>query len=116
MDKLQKTLGIGALVLSLIGCSNSDASQGIYQPLSGKPISVAENDLTLSTVIEVDSKKILAIGYSGITGRVSEGVALIQSEISDGDNEQILLIGKYNNEGRFEIDSLKANGYQVDFR
>lgn len=124
MNKLQKILGIGALTF-LIGCSakpqNNNPPQ--YQTLSGKPISVAESYShyygSLSTVIEVEGTKVLATVYSAGNEpnnlkNISEGVALIQSEISDGDNDLITLKG-YFSEGRFNVKSLNANGYQIDF-
>ena len=92
--------------------------------IKGKPISVDTEIYyhtkgSISTVIETEGKKVLCSyktdGWKNIDCLIlSEANALIQSEINDGDDESIELTGKYNG-NKFEINSLKANGYEINF-
>lgn len=111
LNKLTSIALAGTIALS--GCSNKD-----NQTLNGLPISVGESFArkygTLATVIDINGKKVLGYSRYSTTLKNAEAVALIQSEISDNDNEPVELTGKYVDD-RFEIKSIKANGYQVDF-
>lgn len=113
---------ICALVAALsIGCGSSqNNSQPTYQTIKGRPLSVAiEQDHGgghFSTVVDIDGKKVLCLFNSDVSiGCVaSEAEALIQSEINDGDDESIELTGTYEG-NKFNINSVTANGYTVDF-
>jgi len=113
---------VGALALGGIGCSdNGQSNQQVnnqYQTIIGVPISVAESYArlkgSLATVLDVEGKYVLAYTSKGNTRTNAEATALIQSEISDGDEEPIELMGRYDG-NRFIIKRVNANGYQVDF-
>jgi hypothetical protein len=108
---MKKTLGIGALVLALGGCG-IDADE--HQLISGQPVSVSGNGRVLSIALNVEGKPFL--GYQFVNSDIINYViaeALIESEISDQDEERIELYGRYN-EDVFEIEKIYANGYQID--
>jgi hypothetical protein len=129
-----KTLcAIVASAALLVGCGHySDTLKSAYpeqinqqdkvaaqNTLRGKPISVAYdfggygNSAEIATVIDVSGQQVLAYGRLSDKNSI-EAAALIQSEMNDGDNEPIELVGKYEG-ARFVIESLKANNYQIDF-
>ena len=122
MKSIGRALGIGALVLALSGCVNNQSgnqqSNNQYQTIRGAPISVAESyarmEGSLATVLDVEGKHVLAYTSNGNTRSNAEATALIQSEISDGDEEPIELMGNYDG-NRFVIKRVNANGYQVNF-
>ena len=127
MKSFRKSLGIGALALALSGCENNQSdnqqSNNPYQTIRGIPISVANTSRNFSTdlvtVLDVDGRHVLAYAYaSGGTIEYTMAVALIQSEISDGDEEPMELSGRYDgyNGNRFLIDKVNANGHQVKFK
>ena len=110
---------MGALTLSGCGGSRSEAPQE-HEKIRGIPLSVsgtsADYSGGLAVVIDIQGRKIL--GYtSGLHGPIkyAEAVALIQSEINDGDNETIELTGNYEY-NKFRIRSIKANGYELEFK
>ncbi|MBS3172004.1 hypothetical protein J4438_00265 [Candidatus Woesearchaeota archaeon] len=121
---IKKTLTGIVLVgtLALSGCEDNQKdnqpNNNPYQIIRGAPISVAENydewGSTLATVLDINGKHVLAYTSNGRTRSNAEATALIQSEISDGDEELIELMGNYY-ENRFVIKRVNANGYQVDF-
>jgi len=105
--------------MALAGCGGDDVTDSSdRQTITGIPLSVVSDSYaslggTLATVIDIEDKKVLGYSNSGSTRALTLAVALIQSEISDGDNEQISLTGHYV-EDRFAIESVRANGYTVD--
>lgn len=121
---------VASIAIGFGGCGwkSQPTNQNIqqtYQTIQGKPISVdteiyQHTKGSISTVLEVDGKKVLCSystnGWTNIYSlTLSNANALIQSEINDGDDELIELTGQYiGNE--FKISSLKANGYVVSFR
>jgi hypothetical protein len=128
IKKALTSIALGG-ALALGGCSGKTENNSSipYQTIKGIPISVGESCVNLSgnlaTVIDIDGKKLLGYTnyrYSNIKNFFSylkdntEATVLIQSEISDGDNEPIELIGTYVG-NKFKIKTVKANGYQVDF-
>lgn len=123
---------ICALIAALaIGCqggtvsnTNKIINSTNVQTIRGKPISVSEtygqSTGTVATVLDVEGNKVLAhvsldqnSGGNRIT-TVAQATALIQSEINDGDDDLVELTGKYV-DGVFQMSSLSANGYKVDF-
>lgn len=114
---------VAAVAIGVAGCSNNTSTKPEYQIISGQPISVEQNYAhsagTIATVIKGNDKPILA--YRTInsillrTEEYAKAAVLIQSEISDGDKENIELSGHYNDRGEFVMSRVKANGYQVDF-
>ena len=125
MKSINRVLGIGSLALALGGCgtdsSYDDSAQ--YQTIRGLPISVAGGEYggiyTLAIVLDVEGRHVLArkYGVSHVTKsllRNVSGVALVQSEISDGDEEPIELRGRYDGD-IFEIKGISANDYNIDF-
>lgn len=111
---------ITATLMGVSGCRESEPQSG-YQLISGYPISVGVGeyegyDGSFSAELDVDGKKILAY-RSGkyMNQKFAEAAVLIQSEISDGDNEKVELLGYYATSTTFIIKSIKANGHQVNF-
>jgi hypothetical protein len=135
-SRLKKILATSALVIAgLAGCDKSNSNYHTPAPIeiiSGKPLSVAivyenldrysnGNGLAsshgvLSTVIEVDNKKVLAYGYTrkGAMFTLSGDAALIQAEIADGDDDLVTLTGSFCN-GIFDIKALKVEGYTTNY-
>ncbi|HLC77760.1 MAG TPA: hypothetical protein VJH92_01415 [Candidatus Nanoarchaeia archaeon] len=118
--KINKTLTgivLGTTLLGSLGCSAESSIESKKLVLQGKPISVGEsygeNRGSLATIIDIEGKLVLAQRYVYCKAS-SEALALVQSEINDGDNESITLYGEYE-DNRFIMDSLTANGYTVDF-
>lgn len=113
---------MGALALS--GCEKEESAkkpyENSYEKIRGIPLSVGVsygpfNDRSdIATVIEIEGKKVLGYARSRKGDKIAEAAALIQSEINDGDDEPIELTGSYN-EDKFSIDSIRANGYVVNF-
>ncbi len=86
-------------------------------PLSVSLFETRFGPTSISTVLDANGKKVLAYIPYGARVRSQKFVdsaALIQSEINDGDKEPIELSGRYV-DNKFEIYSLKANGYGVKF-
>lgn len=86
----------------------------------GRPISVSYNageGAKIAVVLEANERKVLAHRYSVFTSSDDclDASALVQSEILDGDDEEIELTGRYDEQGRFIIESIKANGHKIDF-
>jgi len=127
---IKKTLCVlvAAATIGLVGCDQKSANE-IQRDLeikkeitiSGKPISVAYTPSTkteygtFAAVFEIDGKFLLA--YRRETDRIipyAEAAAVVQSEMNDGDNEPVNLIGHYQG-NRFELSSIEANGYKIDF-
>lgn len=111
-----------AAVGGLTGCTEQNEQNDMYKPrtISGLPISVAgyyaRYSGAIAIVIEIEGKKILAYNETGRdTLQYAKANALIQSEISDGDNEKIELSGNYINNSEFLMKSVKANGHRVNF-
>ncbi len=125
MNKLQKTLGLGALVMGLIGC-NDNKSQVEYQTIVGKPLSAkivipgGSCGGVLSILLDVEGKATLAITrnahifYCTSSSSLAQGAMLVENEIMDGDNDNIQLLGKYRG-NKFEIKSLQVDNYIVDY-
>ena len=132
---IKNNLGLWALVtalsLGLSGCKEEEKEKR-YQRLSGRPLSAVleykDHSGALVIVLErfEDSKKVLAYSeapHEGLLLPYTKAVALVQSEIVDGDNDVIDLVGEYEGyvegEGgisrKFKIKSVKANGYTTDF-
>ncbi len=90
----------------------------------GKPISVVPNvgdsfDY-IAVVVEVDGKYVLAITDFEDDRELTAAMAIIQSEISDEDEDgTVELKGHYskdeNEKGRFIMQYLKANGLELEF-
>ena len=89
----------------------------------GKPLSVApdagESFDYIAVVLEVDAEDVLAITDVEHDKELTAAIAIIQSEISDGDEEPIELRGYYSDygddKGRLIIQYVKANGLEVKF-
>ena len=119
----KKALLIGGLIAILNGCNGDTNTSRTPRTLTlrGKPLSVSmaygRYWGSLATVLEVDGKEVLAsVGSRSGPGELVRAAALIQSEISDGDNEKVELIGKYYREDKFSIYMVRANGHTIDFR
>ena len=108
---------------TILGCSGgvSKGNEPKYETITGLPISVGEfydhGYGSIATVIVGGEGKIILAEYVGglNTKTAARAQALIQSEIADGDNEPIELRGFYETDGTFKMQSLKANGYNVEF-
>ncbi|MBI4170533.1 MAG: hypothetical protein HY514_02480 [Candidatus Aenigmarchaeota archaeon] len=134
MRKIYNPLAVGALFLSLAGCAG-EPTRKAQQPeaetypageitLRGKPVSAAgtygQSGGCIAAVLDVGNKYVLAVSPLDFAGdsteRNAEAVALIQSEIRDGDEEPLEMTGRYEENGKFLIKSLRANGYEVVFK
>ncbi len=120
MNRLQKILGIGALIagIGITGCFNEEKPIQ-YITVKGKPLSVviAESNHgygVLACVIEAEEKKILAYAHNYHNVLRAKAGALIQSEINDGDNDLVTLVGNYE-DNILNIKSVEANGYKIEF-
>jgi len=68
----------------------------------------------LACVVEREEKKILASAGNSFNLQRAKAAALLQSEINDGDNDLVTLVGNY--EGNvFKIKSVEADGYKIEF-
>ncbi len=88
--------------------------------ISGIPLSVFADSYrhggSISAIVSVDRKPVIVhTGKYPVEGYNSDVVALIQSEISDGDQEEIKLTGHFEQD-RFQFQSIQANGYTIHFR
>lgn len=108
---------------TILGCSGgaSKGNEPKYETITGLPISVGEfydhGYGSIATVIVGAEGKIILAEYGGRlnTKTAARAQALIQSEINDGDNDEIELYGYYQADGTFKMQSLEANGYKVEF-
>ena len=110
---------------TLLGCSGGASKENEpeskYETITGLPLSVGEfydhGYGSIATIIVGGEGKIILAEYFGglNTKTAAKAQALIQSEIADGDNEPIELRGSYQADGTFKMQSLKANGYGVEF-
>lgn len=127
MKTLQQILGIGALVLGLNGCSEQTKKEPVMVDIFGKPLSVAYTAAThqtnslLAVVINAETtygKTIMLEGRDYSSMGVMEAAALIQSEINDGDDEDIFFHGYFNENNNdlnnYVITSVHANGIDVN--
>ena len=132
MKNTIKSLGLAGLV-AMVGCSksglrNNDPEINIEQKdltsILGTPLGIGESyskDVgSFSVVIDIDGKKVIAYNkdsnfVTGKTRKYAMAQALVQSEINDGDADKIELIGKYESDGSFYINSLRANNNRIDF-
>ncbi len=138
---LRKTLTnivlAGALALGMAGCKNEGLNTRLdynakpakpakqYETISGIPLSVSEvSDRCggcVAMVLEVEDRPVLAYACNGIAAQrdilanVVKAVALVQSEIVDGDSEEVQLTGRYDG-NEFRVKSITANGYTIDFK
>ena len=108
---------------ALAGCDgkNDSVNKPLEETVKGIPLSVQVVGGThsvheLSTVLQdSEGKYILANGGHYPLSDVTDGAALIESEMNDGDNESVELRG-YRNGNRFKINSISSNGYTVDLK
>ncbi len=117
---LTSLLFVGFLGLS--GCvedNKEQVSKRNYIAVSGKPLSVVgyahENHSYLSVVVNFEGKNILGKAYPIWSEEAFDALAIIQSEINDGDNDKIELRGNYSGNS-FNITSFSANGYDFYFK
>lgn len=120
MNNLQKILGIGACVagIGITGCFDEEKPIQ-YTTVKGKPlaVSVVEGHYgygTIACVVEADNKKILASAGNYLSYLRARAAALIQSEINDGDNDLVTLIGESRGDLLY-LKSIEANGYKIEF-
>ncbi len=114
-DLLASLLIAGSALLT--GCQEEKPLETIV----GKPLSVTGQKAgwypgEIALVLEVEGKNVLA--YHDGTADYLSAAAIVQSEIDDGDNETVELVGRYENyenANRFRIKSLKANGIYLKF-
>ena len=110
--------------IGLAGCSEKSVEE-IQKDITifGKPISVVYTPNTYSEyggftgVFEVNGKPLLAYkqwksNKEGFPN--AKAAALIQSEMNDGDDELVNLTGQYRGD-QFELSSIEANGYKINF-
>jgi len=129
MKTLQKIVGGLAMIVMLSGCcsENSENIQNTkYETIKGQPLAVnsqiAYGHLRrFAAVINVNGKPVFAGADVHPTestdlfgSRSIDAATLVESEINDGDNGKIELQGHYNG-NIFEVQSVKANGYTVNF-
>lgn len=125
----EKVLGVGALVVALAGCGGSTQEKPIQSYKSEVaveksfiPKSVAARDYgtgtsVLSMVGQKDKEYIIA--YNNInTCKCSQIEAMIEAEISDGDNEEVIIKGscvkdKFGQD-MFNFNYIKVNGYEFE--
>jgi len=84
--------------------------------IKGVPVGVGISRACMAVVLDTkEHKKIL--GYTCTTewDKFAKAMALIQSEISDGDTELIELTGKYVGDD-FYYEDVKINDYKIKFR
>lgn len=129
MKLYEKALGVGALVIALAGCGGHTQEKTAQNyksetavEISVVPKGVAARDYgtgmsALSLVGQKDKEFIVA--YNNINScKCSQIEALIESEMNDGDNEEIILKGSYikDNLGQsmFNFNYIKVNGYKFD--
>ena len=126
MGRFSKIGAVG-LLACLTSCNNQDKSSSSlnYESLSGKPLSLITarsedvgkySQPVFSLVIEIDGRKVLTTARNS-PSFVAEASALIKSEISDGDDDSITLIGNYITYGEnriFEIRKINVEGHTVD--
>lgn len=91
MELIKKSIGIGALVLSLSGCQNDYQTE-----IKGVPISVnPEIYQTTSVILDVEGKSVTCYFKSNGIEEKENFLQLIDKEINDGDNQEITLNGRY---------------------
>ena len=96
-----------------------------YETISGIPLSVSEvSDKyggCVAMVLEVEDRPVLAYACNGVVVQrdvlesVAKAVALVQSEIVDGDSEEVQLTGRYDG-NEFRVKTVSANGYTIEFK
>ena len=100
----------------------SPTYEGQRVEVKGYPLSVAstrgsgnkEYQAKLAIIIEDNQKILLASTKKGYDLEVTEAEALVQSEIDDGDYEQITIKGKYI-ENKLFIEEITANNHTLYF-
>ena len=127
MAKLLRTLG--ALVLALSGCSGKKLNkpQEELTTLVGEPVSIESDggrlSSSLSVIVKTEDGKYILCNKMGSIRTLTNAAAVIRSEMNDGDNEPVVLKGKYdvleimNSDEvfkRFKIYSVSANGFTID--
>jgi len=128
MIKSLCALVMAAAVVS--GCEKRDLNIPEEVVLSGKPLSVGKRTASniydsaqLSIVLEDESgNKVFGKSYDftqyqapiarWLDDQVVDGYTIVQSEINDGDTEQISLLGIYQ-DGNFIFREVTANGHTV---
>ena len=123
----KKTL-CGLLTIAAIGagcCNNTGSREHLNKipediTLSGKPISVnyTPNSYGYNSafvgVFEIDGKSLLTYNSLSRGIQAQKAAVIVESERNDGDDELVKLTGHYNG-NEFELSSVEANGYKVDF-
>lgn len=117
---------VTAATVQLVGCSDRSAEK-VQRDITiyGKPISVAyfpRHFAGFTGVFEVDGKYLFV--FNSISNQsereylfdfeIAKAAAVVQSEINDGDSELVKLTGQ-NRGNEFELSSIEANGYRIDF-
>ena len=126
--KICGLVAVLVLVMSMSGCIETEEKsieEKYPSVIIGKALSVAEgsgnSSGVMAAVLEADSKYILARTEYQRHYKLAKAMALIQSEISDGDDEMVELRGHYSGQyeekgkGIFIIHYAKANGLEVEF-
>ena len=95
------------------GCGQKTKEE--YQMIKGVPVSVGISRACVAVVLETKEHKKM-LGYTCTTewDKLAKAMALIQSEISDGDTEPIELTGRYVGKD-FYCNALKFDDYKIEF-
>ena len=123
--KLVKKIILGGMILgALAGCNgkNDSANKPLEETVKGEPISVQVSggvhlDNALSVVIKTEKGKYL-LCYSSCHCNVSDftnAAVLIESEMKDGDNQPIEIIG-YKQGNMLKMNSIFVNGYKINVK
>jgi hypothetical protein len=113
---------LAASTLAFSGCSKDPESpQPLYETVSARPITVksaaGHAHGYLAMVLEMKGKKVVAISKWTPLDRLAKADALVQSEIDDGDQEEIYVSGWMNGE-TFETNRvgvrLNSNVYIIN--
>lgn len=108
----------GIVAAAALACSGQPNQEPKYETITGTPLSVAQFSGRLggyvSTVIQTEGKTILTQSDYCLGVVCSNAEALIQSEITDGDDEPIELTGQYQADGTFKFSKVKANGMTIN--
>ncbi len=119
--RVKQTLCSLVAAISL-SCSDAPPEQkATYQEINGLPLSVTEVHSSqggLYLVLDYGVGKVLAFASSqdSYPARVqAKALALLQSEITDTDQEKVQLLGHYQKDGLFQVAEMKVQGYEVSF-
>lgn len=118
-EKLTRLLFGASLLATMVGCSESDQTKYTREVISGIPLSsgvcaYGGTHNSFAGTFRSGDKIFLARSVDSYAPEIAEAEALNNMEINDGDKEPVQLTGHYKDD-RFIIETLKSNGYTINF-